>query len=269
MFNYYLSNTSYLAVATRSIEENLRDLNDLVVDERNDDDSFLYHSSIWYIETAEGSFADVVFSKLEDEHLRNSVLPRMFQSIESVEKEILSFDQFDKAYCIYNAFYGVHFVDINLERCVTNKETYAAFRQKFLWEVTPNSFWARRESLFLRVILCNNIEDNIKTVGGKYLQQILNKLHELDKYINNHWTTGNFNYKDANLKTSLNISPESKITMEQDKYRNQRIFSMPDGRRECFELHIKTGEFRFHFFPENGNVYIGYIGKHLDTDRFN
>jgi hypothetical protein len=44
---------------------------------------------------------------------------------------------------------------------------------------------------------------------------------------------------------------------------------MPDGRRECFELHIKTGNLRFHFLPENGRIYIGYIGKHLDTDKFN
>jgi hypothetical protein len=56
--------------------------------------------------------------------------------------------------------------------------------------------------------------------------------------------------------------------MSQAKYRNQRMFTMPDGRKECFELHIKVGNLRFHLFPENGKIYVGYIGKHLDTDRF-
>jgi hypothetical protein len=69
-------------------------------------------------------------------------------------------------------------------------------------------------------------------------------------------------------KAALNISPESDKTMSQKKLRNQRIFSMPDGRRECFELHIKSGDLRFHFFPEDGKIYVGYIGEHLETDRF-
>ena len=57
--------------------------------------------------------------------------------------------------------------------------------------------------------------------------------------------------------------------MEQEKYKCQRMFKLPDGRIECFEWHIKTGNLRLHFFPENCIIYVGYIGKHLDTDTFN
>ncbi len=269
MFNYYLFNKSYATANTKSIEDNLRDLNDLVVDEKKEDDSFLLHNSIWDLETADGNFADVVFSKLEDEQLRMTVLPRLFQSIESVATEIVSFEQFDSEHKIYNAFYGINFSKLDLSRCITNKVAYKTFREKYLWEVTPASFWERRKILFSTIILCDSVQSDIQAIGGTYLSQIIVKLKELDKYVKNYWKEGKFIHDDANAKAPLNISGESYKTMSQAKYKNLRMFSMPDGRRECFELHIKTGNLRFHFLPENGNIYVGYIGKHLDTDRFN
>lgn len=269
MFNYYLNNNSYEKANAKEIETNLQDLNDLVVEERKPDDSFLKHESIWNAPTADGDFGEVVFTKLEDKQLSNVVLPRMFNAIDSLEKEIPSFEEFDASFKIYNAFYGIDFSDLDSTRCVTGKETYSEFRKKHLWELTPESFWKRREALFSNIKLCEGVENDVKKIGGTYLEQILAKLKELDKYIIQYWKEGAFNYDDANAKAPLNISPESKKTMDQKKYFNQRLFSMPDGRRECFELHIKTGNLRFHFFPENGKIFIGYIGKHLDTDKFN
>lgn len=269
MFNFYLHNKSFEKANAKTIETNLQDLNDLVVDERKAEDSFLKHESIWYAPTADGDFGEVVFTKLEDKQLSSNVLPRMFNAIDSIEKEISTFDEFDASFKIYNAFYGVDFTGFDLNRCIINKTTYSEFKRNNLWELTPGSFWERRESLFSKITLCSSIENDIKKIGGTYLEQIVFKLKELDKYVVQYWKEANFNYTDANEKAPLNISPESKKTMGQEKYYNQRIFSMPDGRRECFELHIKTGNLRFHFFPENRRIYVGYIGKHLDTDRFN
>jgi hypothetical protein len=50
-------------------------------------------------------------------------------------------------------------------------------------------------------------------------------------------------------------------------YGNERIFQMPSGGTEIFELHIKTGDLRFHFYPDNKNfkIFVGYIGPHLNT----
>ena len=82
------------------------------------------------------------------------------------------------------------------------------------------------------------------------------------------WQIGNFDLKTLNAQTSLNASGESQQTMK--KYGSHRRFKLTDGRREIFELHIKTGDLRFHFFPDNNNkcVYMGYIGKHLPTIKF-
>lgn len=269
MFNYYLNNKSYEKATAKEIEINLQELNDLVVEGRESDDSFFKHDSIWYTKTVDGNFSEVVFEKFEDKQLSNVVLPKMFNAIDSLDNEISNFEEFDALFKLYNAFYGINFSDINLNRCVTGKDSYSKFRNENLWELNPKSFWERRNALFSNIILCDSVENDIITIGGTYLKQILIKLKELDKYTVQYWKAGIFIYEDANSKAPLNISPESKKTMEQDKYYNQRIFSMPDGRRECFELHIKAGSLRFHFFPENGKIYIGYIGKHLDTSKFN
>jgi len=68
----------------------------------------------------------------------------------------------------------------------------------------------------------------------------------------------------VNENYSLNISPESQPTLR--KFGYQRRFKLPNGTRETFEFHIKTGNLRLHFYPDNNTheIYIGYIGKHLD-----
>jgi hypothetical protein len=81
------------------------------------------------------------------------------------------------------------------------------------------------------------------------------------------WKTRDFSYQNVNDTSSLRISPESVSTM--NLFGEDRRFQMPTGGTQIFELHIKTGNFRFHFYPDNKSktVYIGYIGPHLRTSR--
>ena len=51
--------------------------------------------------------------------------------------------------------------------------------------------------------------------------------------------------------------------MNDIKKKQERMFKLPNGKTECFDLHIKTGDLRFHFLSENLTIFIGYIGKHL------
>ncbi|MDR2706507.1 MAG: hypothetical protein LBC02_12070 [Planctomycetaceae bacterium] len=269
MFNYYLFHRSYKNATIKEIERNLQDLNDIVINERRENDYFFKHEdSIWNVETSEGNFYEVVYSKLEDKQFVQSVLPKLFSMIKSIPDEILSFECFDGLYKSYNAFYGINFTNFDLDcsRCLYNKKSYENFREKNLWEITPDSFWERRELLFSKkIIFCSDVREQIKKSGNTYLNQIVTKLKELDRYVVQYWKNGKFSYVDANRKTALNISPESEKTMSQQECRNLRTFSLPDGRKECFELHIKTGYLRFHFFPDDGKIFIGYIGKHLKT----
>jgi len=267
MFNYYLFNPSYIGAATNELEINLQALQDIFVS-RKADENFLKHDSIWDVIVAEGTFAEVAFSSFEDKQFSIQVLPNLLQQINSIDEPIASIENFNERYRIYNAFYGINFQSIPAEYCINDLSSYNTFIRKNNWELTPQTFWERRKELFSRIVLCPNVEAQIMSIGGTYLNQIIVKIKELDNYVINYWNEGNFSYRSANNNAALNISPESNSTMQQQDLVNMRVFSLPDGRRKCFELHIKTGKLRFHFYPENFTIYIGYIGNHLSTSRY-
>lgn len=266
MFNYYVFNPSYVNAASDVLEDNLQILQTLF-SERDDNETFLKHDSLWDIAVADGTFAEVVFSRFQDKQFSIQVLPHLLQQITSVEPPINTIAEFNNRYRIYNAFYGINFQGVPADSCICDLASYNTFIENNKWELTPETFWERREELFSRIVLCANVEAHIQAIGGTYLEQIIDKIRELDNYVVNHWNDGNFNYRNANSNAALNISPESNSTMKQQELVNMRVFSLPDGRRECFELHIKTGNLRFHFYPENFTIYIGYIGNHLPTSR--
>jgi hypothetical protein len=266
MFNYYLFNPSYENAATDVLENNLQILQGIFASQKNNE-KFLKHDSIWHVAVAEGTFSEVVFSNFEDKQFAIQVLPNLLQQIDSIETPIESIEDFNIRYRIYNAFYGINFQGFSTDYCIGDLDSYNAFFENNNWKLTSQTFWERQKELFSRIVLCPNVETQIQTIGGTYLEQIIDKIRELDNYVLNHWKNGNFSYKNANNNTALNISPESDSTMQQQNLRNMRVFGLPDGRRECFELHIKTGNLRFRFFPENFTIYIGYIGHHLPTSR--
>ncbi|MCX6579871.1 MAG: hypothetical protein NT166_06765 [Candidatus Aminicenantes bacterium] len=132
---------------------------------------------------------------------------------------------------------------------------------------TAGDLWDRREEFFPHLVLCGSIEQQLKTIigiGSSYFNQLIDRLKLLDAYAKN-WTSGSFSESEVKKSYGLDVSGESPYTMK--KYGNQRRFRLPDGRKEYFEMHIKTGQLRFHFFPdeETHRIYVGYIGPHLRT----
>lgn len=124
--------------------------------------------------------------------------------------------------------------------------------------------WERRKEFFPHLILCENIEVQLKRSFGicsRYFNQLVDHLKKLDAFAK-EWTSGGFNKK-VLKKYGLKVSGESTGTMA--RYGYERRFRLPSGRREFFEMHIKTGLLRFHFFPDEKEhlVYVGYIGPHL------
>ena len=266
MYNYYVYNPSYDNVTTKALEANLQNLQSLFAD-RNENEFFLKHDSIWDINLQDGLFAKVVFSDFEDKQFAIQVLPHLFQQIKSIDSEINSIEEFNNRYRIYNAFYGINFHDLPIEYCINNLVSYNSFVETNMWNLTPQIFWKRKEELFNKIIFCSNVERQLKSIGGTYLEQITNKIRELDNFVVHYWNKGSFSYKNANNNSALVITPESDSTMNDKELVNMRTFKLPDGRIECFELHIKTGNLRFHFYPDDFNIYIGYIGVHLPTAK--
>lgn len=265
MFNYYLYNNSYENATVDDLELNLKVLNAIAVDEKRDYDSFLMHQSLWSVNTSVGAFGDIIFSQLPDQQFSIQIIPRLLQFINNIENPINSLDEFDQLYRLYNAFYGISFREVENSRHINSKERYQEFQDNSLKTINAESLWGHRDTIFKRTVLCPQVEKDLGKIGETYTAQILARLLELDRYVTDLWEAGEFDYRDANKKTSLRMSPESDKTMSQDKLRKMRNFKMPDGTIECFELHIKTGDLRFHFFPKDKTVFIGYIGPHLKT----
>lgn len=125
--------------------------------------------------------------------------------------------------------------------------------------------WEKRYEFFPNLVLCGEVEGQLRKIGvSGFLNQIIERLRTLDAFAAN-WETGNFDLNAINQTTNLRISGESDSTMR--LYSGRRRFQLPDKRRELFELHIKIGDLRFHFFPDNSEkkIYVGYIGSHLPT----
>ena len=128
-----------------------------------------------------------------------------------------------------------------------------------------SELWTKRLVFFPNLILCGEVEYQLRKIGfSKHFDQIIERLRTLNDFVAK-WNKGEFNYDEINRTTNLRISPESTRTM--NRFGNERKFKLPDGKREYHELHIKTGDLRFHFYPNNETkqIYIGYIGKHLNT----
>lgn len=128
--------------------------------------------------------------------------------------------------------------------------------------------WNEREKFFPHLILCGEVEKQLTKLGiqSKYFDQIIDRLKRLNNYAR-EWTEGA--YSDAKAKQyGLDVSGESSGTL--NKYSRQRKFRLPRGERRLFDKHIKTGDLRFHFYPndETKEIYVGYIGKHLPTTKY-
>ncbi len=127
--------------------------------------------------------------------------------------------------------------------------------------------WKLKEELFPRLEFCDSVGKQLQNIkrGQLELKLVREALSHLDSCCQN-WTSGSFSSEGY----SIEISPESTVTLNQ--YSQERTFRCPDGQERLFEQHIKLRvcNWRIHFYPkeEPGKVIIGYIGRHLPTDKY-
>ena len=133
---------------------------------------------------------------------------------------------------------------------------------------------SRLRALFPHLYFCDSARKQVRKLNGfERVQQIIDRLSDLDTYCEN-WVAGaGFNIFDLNQITEA--SNENKQTMQQ--YGKQREFRCPDGEYRIFSHHLKDlqDNWRIHFwadeeriFPAPNNkrsIVVGYVGKHLDT----
>lgn len=131
---------------------------------------------------------------------------------------------------------------------------------------TGRNLWDWREIIFPNLVFCGDTETQIcdLSLKNKDIQIAYDKLKVLDEGLEGK-RIEDFDYKSL----GITISGESKSTKQQ--YGDLRTFAIPGTEREeLFELHIKSGDWRYHFFldKETNKCYIGYIGKKLRTKKY-
>lgn len=119
--------------------------------------------------------------------------------------------------------------------------------------------WKKKERLFPRLSFCPSVERDLEKLEISYLDQIVKKLMELEKYCENH---GEERFTPELLTKTTKESPS---TMAQ--YKAEHTFTDAAG-----ELHTATWHMRFtgipgriFFLPEyrSGGILICYVGKKL------
>lgn len=257
MNNFFLFND---AVKTTEITTLKEGLSELVAIERDKEDSFKKHASIWNIPTFELLFAD--YGQAEQ------AIVKFIEQLTTIEPYLDCEETFDECYPNEgNAFLGIDFstTSISINRQIVNDYNFRVFKDSNLWNISFRNLWSKSGKLFPNLVLCGDVQEQISRIGeSSHFNQIVERLKALNNAVG-QWNSGDFSYKEINGKFALTISPESTQTMA--KYGNERKFKLPSGEVEYFELHIKTGDLRFHFYPDQKDkkVYVGYIGPHLST----
>lgn len=260
-FNFYLASIGYENASITELEESFITLN-IIHSARRGEEVFLKSDAFWDIKTLDDIYIVEAIEKFSDRQFVGTTYG-LLEQISSIQN-FRTLNEIDTHYPQkHNAFWGAQF-EITDERHINSEEKYHSFKKQKIRNITKGiEIWERRSLLFERIELCSGVEAQLKSIG--YTGQILEKLLILDEYCQDSWIGGSFSHKNASQRVALNISLESVSTMNDPRKKQMRMFELPNGKTECFELHIKTGDLRFHFFPDNNSlkIYIGYIGAHL------
>jgi len=259
MYNYFLLNEALDKICLKDFKIGLTTI--FEIDSKKEDNDFLIkHSSIWDL---------CIWNEFYNDSDQDLIpLYKFLEQIKNFDKYIKDEKIFESEFPLMcNGFLGIDFsaTTIPLKIRVKCLKTFLDFKKICLDETDSKKFWDRRDLLYKNLILCGEVEKQISIIGkSKHFSQIKEKLQIFDLAVKD-WKKGTFNHIPINENYSLDISGESQQTMA--RYGKKRVFSLPDGKKETFELHIKTGNLRFHFFPDNNSkkVYVGYIGPHLPT----
>ena len=266
MNKFFLNNNACSVSDVNTFIEGMLELNAIKA-VTSSSDELMKHDSIW-----DNCIKHDLFNFWSQE---SQVVIHFIEQLSTIDTNIYSMELFESEFpnATLRAFLGIYFqdLDIELDKQITNIDDFKELKNNNLWtKVNSSNLWDLRGDLFPNLCLCDSVEEQCLDLGShRAFNQILHRLKELD-VVASDWIVGGFDYKEIKAN-GLNISPESKTTMQNEKYVRERTFSLPNGRREIFELHLKIDNIRIHIYPDNNDkkIYIGYIGKHLGTVKFN
>ena len=131
-------------------------------------------------------------------------------------------------------------------------------RAQVLSILTPMQQWEQRDEMFPNLLFGLYVDNDVRRSGQ--LSAILQRLQRLNGDAAAWQKIGG-----SAPPWSLEVTPESRNTMNDPRLRDRRIFRSHDGTSKLFEWHAKFGDMRIHliFDAASRTVEIGYIGPHL------
>lgn len=132
---------------------------------------------------------------------------------------------------------------------------------------SAKDFWENRNRLFPNLIFCDSAYEKIKHTTKSHVCSVMNRLKNMNEYF-----AGEHSKYDPK-ELGMDARTESQSVKDDPELKQQRLFKMPSGNKEYFYDHIGfSGDYngRIYFLPDvkNNRCYIGYIGKHLKTKKF-
>ncbi len=166
----------------------------------------------------------------------------------------------------------VNILHLSDKQHITIHQNWISRKIKILVENKLSTFqsgkevWDNRETIFPHLIFCEKVAFQILplSMNDPNLKTSLQKLLIFNEYL------AKLSENSLNIKEiGITISGESEATM--NKYSEERTFLCPDKVERVFESHIKLTEWRIYFLqiPQQNTCWIGYIGKHLRTKKYN
>lgn len=266
MFNYYLLESAFSQVGVARLQANLIELNEAMVSYPSPNDEYFYSNAFWNVVVAQNLVMMQCLYCLPNQQFCRSVLPVMFKKFHMIE-QINDYAGFCKTFPNgMNAFWGVTFTSKNAFELSCKTELTQFRYHAAMNKVNHETFKNFKSILFKKIMFCDSAYQYLSSYSSSEFNQIMARLLELDRY-NQSWSHGVFAPSHVTLGSNLRVSYESTTTNNNPRLSAQRWFKLPDGRKEYFEPHIKMGNIRIHFFPDNNNhtIYVGYIGPHLPT----
>ncbi len=171
-----------------------------------------------------------------------------FASAEKWESPLITLDKDSTSIDIKHISDEVHISE--------HRDFFEALEQWLQFDIAPLNFWSKKDELFKeKIIFCDEVEKQIKNIDTVIFSRAISILRDIEN--------------GTKCLTDFTISGESESVKENPRLKKLREFDV-DGQKEYFQNHIKNlpNGYRIHYFEKNEKIYIGYIGTHLETKKY-
>lgn len=117
--------------------------------------------------------------------------------------------------------------------------------------ITQENFWQQKQEFFPNIIVfCPEVDSQVSKLDKMVFQQAISILRDVETQ--------------RKSITDFKHSGEGETVHNDPKLKKMRQFTI-SGKKVFFENHVKSlpNAYRIYFLQQNGNIHIGYIGKHL------